>query len=97
MPTATARVMAANFLGLDENDIAESQVAEVTCELTNIICGSVLTRLEHGARFELLHPEIDPKNTDWRQLDQAFGCTFGIDEGSLTVWIAVEDLSLRRN
>jgi CheY-specific phosphatase CheX len=97
MPPATARSMAANFLGLEEAEIVESQVAEVACELTNIICGSVLTRYESGARFELLHPEIDSNQTDWRQFNQAFGCTFGVDEGSLTVWMAVDTLTLRRN
>jgi CheY-specific phosphatase CheX len=97
LPPATARIMAANFLGLEETEVAESQVAEVACELTNIICGSVLTRFERGTRFELLHPEIDSKNTDWRQLEEAFGCTFGMDEGSLTVWMAVETPALRRN
>lgn len=97
IPTVTARPMTANFLGLQESEVSPSQIEEVTCELTNIICGSVLSRVEANGRFELLHPEISPVAWDWRQSEEAFGCTFSLDEGSLTVWVAIESPALRRN
>jgi Chemotaxis phosphatase CheX len=93
LPAGTARVMAANFLGLEEDEISASQIDEVACELTNIICGSVLSRIEADARFELDHP----KNTTSPEPDNAFRCTFGLDEGSLTVWMATGSSDLRRN
>ena len=90
LPPATARLIAASFLGLDESEVNERQVADVICELTNMFCGSVLSRLEAGARFELMHPEINPDHFDWRQLPNSVGCTFGIEEGAITLWMTTE-------
>ena len=55
---AASRSMAADFLGACEDDLSMSQVEEVTCELANIICGSVLSRLESDAPFRLAPPRI---------------------------------------
>jgi CheY-specific phosphatase CheX len=79
--------IAANFLGLDE--ATDSQAAEVVCELSNMLCGSVLSRIEAGARFELLHPEIDSSGLSWRDRPGAIGWTFGLSEGVITVWMAL--------
>ena len=43
---ATASSVAGDFLGEDETALAERQVEEVVCELANMICGSVLSRVE---------------------------------------------------
>jgi CheY-specific phosphatase CheX len=56
--SAAARALAAGFLALDESELSEPRVGEVVCELANMICGSVLSRLEPDAAFELLHPEL---------------------------------------
>jgi CheY-specific phosphatase CheX len=87
VPYKTGRTIAASFMGADECDVTEEQIGEVICELTNMICGSVLSRLEEGARFELLHPEIDMQNSDWHQIPHAVGCTFGLEEGTMTLWL----------
>ncbi|MBV9266124.1 MAG: chemotaxis protein CheX [Acidobacteriaceae bacterium] len=89
-PLATGRMIAASFLGLDESEVSDAQAGEVTCELTNMFCGSVLSRIEAGARFELMHPEVDPANTDWRQYPDSIGYTFGLEEGTMTLWMALE-------
>jgi CheY-specific phosphatase CheX len=88
---STGRVIAASFLGLDETEVSGEQIVEVVCELTNMICGSVLSRVEAGARFELMHPEIDPQNTNWRQNKNAIGSTFGVEEGTVTLWMTFEE------
>jgi CheY-specific phosphatase CheX len=88
---STGLVIAASSLGLDETEVTEAQVAEVVCELTNMICGSVLSRVEAGARFELVQPKIASENTDWRQYDQAVGSTFGLEDGTLTLWMTFEE------
>ena len=90
VPAHTARTIAASFLGLDESEVLPSQVADVICELTNMFCGSVLSRVEAGARFELMHPEITSVNEDWRQLPNAMGCTLGIEEGTVTLWMTTD-------
>jgi CheY-specific phosphatase CheX len=88
VPHSTGCRIAADFLGLDE--VSAEQVGDVVCELTNMICGSVLSRVEAGARFELMHPEVDPRNTDWRQYKGAVGSTFGLEEGTVTIWMTLE-------
>lgn len=91
MPVPTGRLIAANFLGLDESEVSDRQLEDVVCELSNMFCGSVLSRIEAGARFELTHPEIDNQNTDWHQLPDVVGYTFGIEEGTITLWITLEE------
>lgn len=86
IPGETGRKIAATFLGLEEDALTESQTGEVICELANMLCGSVLSRLEKGARFELSHPELEPPDA---------GCppgrtacrVFGLEEGHLAVWL----------
>lgn len=55
----TARTMAADFLGAeDEQELSDAQVGDVVCELANMICGSVLSRLENEAGFEIFRPAL---------------------------------------
>ena len=53
-----ARSVAADFLGAEESDLSEESTKEVICELANMICGSVLSRIESSAGFRLATPEI---------------------------------------
>ncbi len=88
VPIHTGQAIAANFLGFDE--VTDNQVADVVCELSNMLCGSVLSRLESGARFELLHPELDHRNLTWKERANAVGYTFGLGEGSMTIWMTIQ-------
>ena len=94
VPVATGRLIASSFLGLDESELSQSHVEEVVGELTNMICGSALSRIEAGARFELLHPQIIPSTTDWRQYPDVAGSTFELEEGTLTLWVTLEEKQL---
>ena len=60
VPIKLARVVGACFLGREETEVSDSQAAEVICELANMICGSVLSRLESKATFQISHPEPIP-------------------------------------
>jgi hypothetical protein len=55
-----ARVVGAGFLGREEAEVSDAQAGEVVCELANMICGSVLSRLESEATFQITHPELTP-------------------------------------
>ncbi len=79
-----ARALAASFLGLDESEVSGGQVGEVICELANMICGSVVSRLESGAPIQLLHPELvegPPPET---------AGILPLEEGLLAVWLELE-------
>jgi CheY-specific phosphatase CheX len=87
-----ARAIAADFLGLDQEEQAsETQTGEVICELANMICGSVLSRLERDARFELSSPVLmsaaqAPEGT----AAQAFCRAFDLGCGVLTVSLELQ-------
>lgn len=55
---AAARSVAADFLGEEESELSERQIGEVVCELANMICGSVLSRVERNATFRLSTPRL---------------------------------------
>lgn len=87
---ATGRTIAANFLGMEEGTLVETQVGEVICELANILCGSVLSRLEKEARFELSAPRIEPVDASQLQGAAAFR-GFELEEGPMVVWLRLDD------
>jgi len=60
LDVVAAQSAAADFLGEDPADLSAEQLNEVVCELANMICGSVLSRLESGATFRLSKPRIVP-------------------------------------
>ena len=53
-----ARVITANFLGDEPEAVSPAQIAEVICELSNMICGAILTRIHGDNLFELTSPEL---------------------------------------
>ena len=55
---AAARSIAADFLGEEAAMLSDVQVEEVICELANMICGSVLSRVESTATFRLDSPTV---------------------------------------
>jgi len=59
IPARTARTIAADFLGAEnEEGLSDAQVGDVVCELANMICGSVLSRLENETGFDIFRPEL---------------------------------------
>ena len=51
------RSLATTFLGADE-DVPKPEMASVICELTNMICGSMLSTLDGQADIHLDAPEL---------------------------------------
>jgi CheY-specific phosphatase CheX len=58
LDTAVAQRVSADFLNEDEAELAPDRINEVVCELANMICGSVLSRIESSSTFRLAKPEI---------------------------------------
>ena len=52
-----ARLITSNFLGLELNETLPNDVEQVTSELANMMCGSILAR-NNQKTFFLSHPEI---------------------------------------
>ena len=85
-----ARSLAASFLGEDPESINVRQCEEVVCELANMVCGSVLSRMEKDALFELTQPKIGEPES--RLPENPSACfEFSLEEGSLLVWMQIEE------
>lgn len=53
---SAAAAAAADFLGENAADLTPQQMTDVICELANMICGSLLSRIESSATFRLSKP-----------------------------------------
>jgi CheY-specific phosphatase CheX len=84
--TAAARTLAAGFLGEMEEDVTPERAGEVVCELANMLCGSILSRMDATAVFELSQPELAET---WHD-GAAAGCRFEIPEGPLEVTVDLD-------
>jgi CheY-specific phosphatase CheX len=84
---ASAHTIAADFLGEDEADLAEARVHEVVCELTNMICGAVLSRVESAEDFHLATPRV---LTEEVGACAPGGVEYGVDIGGGTLRVVME-------
>ncbi|HMF79438.1 MAG TPA: chemotaxis protein CheX [Bryobacteraceae bacterium] len=91
-----ARTIAANFLGSDdENALTPDQIGDVVAELTNIICGSVLTDLEAKVNFDLsspvaIHVPAGAPAPNYCE-ESPLACRFELLGGSLLLCLAFEE------
>ncbi|MFZ0591844.1 MAG: chemotaxis protein CheX [Bryobacteraceae bacterium] len=86
-PLQTARVLAESFLGAEPETITESQCVEVLGEMTNMICGNVLSRLAREERFALSHPEPEPADWNGQWRNHTVASIFQLDDGALALWL----------
>jgi len=80
-----ARIIAENFLGQATEEITQAQIEEVLCELSNMICGSFLSRYRTEALFDLAHPLCE--KTLAAIPAGATTQTFELGEGVLHLWL----------
>lgn len=86
----TGRQIAANFLGLETAEVSDARMEEVLCELSNMVCGTVLSRIEKDSVFELQHPEIESAATCVPCEQRATHHTLVLEEGALEIWFDLE-------
>jgi CheY-specific phosphatase CheX len=85
--SAAARQIAADFLGVDEPEVSDLRVAEVVCELANMICGSVLSRMESASAFHLSTPQIVPPPEI--SATSPFSTVYGVELANGTLGVSV--------
>jgi CheY-specific phosphatase CheX len=89
LAAGAAQVIAAGFLAEETREPSQEQVAEVVCELANMLCGSVLSRLDRGAHFDLGSPAVvDPAALS---APEAFCRAFDIGDGEVAVFLRMDD------
>ena len=62
LPAALAKLMAKNFLGLEEEEASKSQTCDMAGELANIISGNLLPALDKKGSYSLNLPMTEPGN-----------------------------------
>jgi CheY-specific phosphatase CheX len=90
---ASARGLAAGFLGEDEATLTDWQPALMVCELANMVCGSLVSMLEGEESFDLTSPELVPfeiKPAVVSEPAPAARQSFALDNGILTVTLHLE-------
>lgn len=81
-----ARAIAANFLGVeDDEQITAAQTGEVICELANMVCGAMLSRVESGSTFQIAHPQLAAAGEE--PCDGAVARYLDLDNGALALWV----------
>jgi Chemotaxis phosphatase CheX len=60
LPAALAKLMAKNFLGLEEGEASKSQTGDMAGELANIISGNLLPALDKKGSYSLSLPKTEP-------------------------------------
>ncbi len=87
---AAARGIAGNFLGVDDDSrLSGEDIKDTVRELANIICGSVLSRMEATALFDIDAPEIVPAAEPLPSAT-AGKCQLDVAGGSLTLLLDFE-------
>jgi CheY-specific phosphatase CheX len=85
-----ARGIAADFLGENGSCLTGREVEEVFCELANMICGAVLSRVESAATFQLASPVIEQR-ADNPSRSETAKCVFPVGDAELTARIWMEE------
>jgi len=77
--------IAASFLGLEAIELTGAQQGQVLQELTNILCGAMLSRIWPQSKLAIAPPELTGWR-DWQDVQVLHRC-FVIPEGKLAISI----------
>ena len=88
-----ARLLASGFLGEDEEMLTDAQLGQVVCELANMLCGSLVSKLESEVHFDLAPPDLVTAGcvpASIGELPPTARQSFALDSGNLTVTLRLE-------
>jgi CheY-specific phosphatase CheX len=94
--TPLAVVLATDFLGMDDTSgLGPGQVEMVVGELSNIICGAVLSELEAGSNFDISSPRLvsvsaSEPGPDF-QTASPVSCRLEMPQGAIVLHLAFEE------
>jgi CheY-specific phosphatase CheX len=81
----SARSLAASFLGEAEEELTSQQVCQVVCELSNMLCGWILTKIQSQRCFDLGTPELIDSTCEQPSGSPAVQQAFAVERGTLTI------------
>ena len=94
-PQTICAELAANMLGVDEDEVDASAAADALGELLNVLCGNLLTKLAGSDPiFDLAVPSVNPAAAhDWTAvLERPDAVAFLVDDQPLIVGLAADKL-----
>jgi len=92
---SSARLLAAGFLGEDEETLTDSQTGQMVCELANMLCGSLLSKLQSDESFDLASPVLvscENEVISGPAANYAARQSFEIEKGILTATLHLEEI-----
>lgn len=90
-----ARALAAGFLGEDSQDVSTQNAELVSCELANMICGTLLSRFHPDSQVALDAPELAAANFMDNGADSGADCggihqCFETPDGALSITLRID-------
>jgi CheY-specific phosphatase CheX len=86
---STLAVLAAGFLGAEDDSVADAQVMSVAGELANVLCGAVLGHMNPKGSFVISPPEITEAGGASPVREMELHRRFELMEGDLSVGLTV--------
>jgi CheY-specific phosphatase CheX len=86
---STLAVLAAGFLGAEDETVADAQMKSVVGELANVLCGAVLGHMNPKGSFVISPPEITEAGGANSFREMELQRRFELMEGDLTVGLTV--------
>lgn len=86
---STLAVLAAGFLGADDDNVPDAQVQSVAGELANVLCGAVLGHMEPHGQFRISPPSVCEAQGGSAMRDMDLRKRFELMEGDLAVGLTV--------
>jgi CheY-specific phosphatase CheX len=94
MTRETACLLAANFFGEEESEVAELEsetaIGDMVGEMANMICGSVLSRMETETHFKLSHPAVETSSDLMQGMDRGLHQLLETDGGVLALCLLTQ-------
>jgi CheY-specific phosphatase CheX len=86
-----AQWIASSFLAAEDGSVPQHRVADVICELTNVVCGNVMSSIASASGFSMLSPEvIRGTSKEWPHTVH-YEESFQLERGWLTLRLALAD------
>lgn len=86
---STLAVLAAGFLGTEDDNVADAQVRSVAGELANVLCGAVLGHMDPKGSYRISPPTVSEAENGNLVRDRELYKRFELMEGDLAVGLTV--------
>lgn len=91
LDSETLHPLALDFLGRQYPPAGDAELASMVCEMGNMFCGCLLSRLESQSVFHLDPPLLDQGESSLRAPKDSVSAWLALESGLLHAWIYLKD------